>query len=239
MPFDFIKLQPYRINYKQLFDGLKNAPLLDNQKLKEEYLNYWLTVLKEHDKTAVKAFDTPEKIKNYQKQLLAFNEKEIFQQVFTFEPTNVNVYFHFRISIISHILSNNNQEVSPVQMELNEFSNKESHIKWSRVPIDEKQEFNSEPIFLVPFLNGKFNYLLIDGNHRVSHALDLGKEHIQGLPFSERSIIDFQLLCNSFDSLLYIFYNEMNHFANNKNRYHSTDQELLNKSYLAGNGFQF
>lgn len=239
MPFDFTEFKTYTIDYNLLFDGLKTAPFLDNQELKEMYLLQWKNTLERYDKGIVDVLDTPRKILDYQNTIAKENETQIFQQEFTFEPSKVKVFFHYRISVISKILLETNQSNQSVKTDLKEFTDSDSQIKWTVRNIDKSKKFNTTPIFLSPFLNGQYNYVVIDGNHRLSHAKLLNKKSINCFPFDERTMIDYELFCSGFDKLLYIFNNELNHFANNKMYKNATDDELLKKSYLSGNGFQF
>ncbi|NSP27599.1 hypothetical protein HRE78_13180, partial [Enterococcus faecalis] len=227
------------IDYNLLFKGLKNAPLLDNQELKEMYLLQWKNTLKRYDTELIKLLDTPKKILAYQNRITKENETQIFQQEFTFEPSKVTVFFHYRISVISKILLESKQLNNSIKIDLKEFTDINSQIKWTARKINKLKKFNISPIFLAPFLNGQYNYIVIDGNHRLSHANHLNKKSINCFPFDERTMIDYELFCSGFDKLLYIFNNELNHFANNKMYKNATDDELLKKSYLSGNGFQF
>lgn len=239
MPFDFINLKTYSIDYDTLFESLKTVPFLENQDWKEQYLSYWKKVLIDLDANAIETFNTPEKISDYNRRIHEAKETEIFQQEFTFSTSKVKVYFHYRISIIFQILAATYSTGSAPEIELADFTNQNTPIKWSKVPVNKNRKFNNEPVFLVPFLNGQYKELLIDGNHRVSQAIELGKKKIKAFPFHESSVIDFELFCHRFDLFLYVFQNEINHFANHKAYNKMTDEELLEKSYLLGNGFQF
>ncbi|MBO0428339.1 hypothetical protein JZO82_04105 [Vagococcus fluvialis] len=239
MPFDFTNLKPYVIDYDLLFDSLEKLPLLDDQKLQQEYLLNWKNNLQRFDKVIVEQLNTPQKIANYQSAINKEEEFEIFQQEYTFFPSQVKIFFHYRVSVIFKSLEHFNQMNNSQKINLIDFTNKESKIKWTNRQINLLKKYNNTPIFLIPFFDKQYNYLVIDGNHRISHAVALNKKNINGFSFSEKSVIDNQWFCSGFDKILYIFYNEMNHFANNKKYNNTPDYELLMKSYLSNKGFQF
>lgn len=239
MPFDFDEYKMYTIDYDLLFDNIFKLPFLNNLQWKEIYLLQWKGILQECDLASIEHFNTPEKIQKYQQAVAAENEGLIFKKSFTFQPSQIEVFFNFRISIIFKILNDSNQNVNSTKISLNKFNSSHPEIHWDPRTIDKSAKFNNYPIFIVPFFDKDSNGLVIDGNHRVTHAIQLRKKYIDCFFFSEKNVVDLNLFCSAFDKMLYIFFNEINHFFINKTYKNSTDLELLNKSYLSGNGIQF
>lgn len=239
MPFDFLKLQPYSINYEILFNELKSAPILSSQNLKEQYLDIWKEALIESDKIVEEAFNTPVKVRKLQNRVLNKNETEIFQDTFYFGASHVKVYFHYRVSAIVNCLMNINYNLQIEKLPLEEFSKPNSSIQWSEVPIDQSLGFNDSPIILAPFYNHPYRYVVIDGNHRLSHAKKLKKHSIDCIFLAEQTLIENNFFTTIFDKLIYIFYNELNHLANEKLIKQTPDDILLKKSFLNDNNFHF
>lgn len=239
MPIDFTTYNKYEIDYNKLFTSLLNLNVLTTSDLNFKYFNLWKNTLINHDKEIVSRFDSIEKIQDYKKQVTIHNESEFFSHDFTFEPSRVKVFIHYRVSALNKLLTDTKSFTHYIDIDISEFTKHDSDIAYSKVKVDSNRKFNDTPIIIVPFLNGHSNNLVIDGNHRVAHAIATNKKSIKAIPVSEKTLIEHRLFSSSFDLFLYIFFNELNHFSNNKGYYNLSDIELLNRSYIINGDFRF
>jgi len=236
MPFNFPELTTYSIDYSKLFQHFSNLPILNNSQLQKAFIENWLKELKIHDKALVDALNSPEKIKNYAEKSLAYNELEVFQQSLTMG--DVEIFIHFRVSALLQII-NMHGPVESTKITLTEFTNEKTQYVWNPVETDPTYPTNNEPVLIVPLLNGQYNFLVIDGNHRVSSAVKAEFKYIETLTLAESSVIDLEIFSSSFDKLFYTFFNEMGHLANKRNYENLTDNELLRFSYLNNGEYKF
>lgn len=236
MPFNFPKLTKYSIDYSKLLQHFSTLPILSNSKLQKTFIENWLKELKTHDKVLVDSLNSPEKIKNHAGKSLAYNELEVFQQSLTMG--DVEVFIHFRVSALLQII-NMHGPVEGIKIPSTEFTNEKTKFLWDPVETDPTYPINNEPILIVPFLNGQYNFLVIDRNHRVSSGVKAKFNYIETLTLAEHSVIDLEIFSSGFDKLLYIFFNEMSHLANKRHRENLSDNELLKLSYLNNGIYKF
>lgn len=234
MPFDFIGYKPYSINYNSFFNELNLNRIFNDKNVQGQYLSRWMDVLKNHDSNLVKQLSTKEAIIEYRIKIQ--NEPEIFQLPITF--SNNNILLHFRTSI-ANILSADYRTKSQL-VPLEEFTRADGIIHWTPVNsnVDDYSKANN-PILIVPYLNGKINYLVVDGNHRLTYKTQHNINQIYALIISEKSIIENSLFSSSFDKFYYIFNNEINHIGNETASGKYSDMQLMQKSFLMGNGYSF
>ncbi|WP_036217430.1 hypothetical protein [Lysinibacillus sphaericus] len=236
MPLIFPKLTIYSIDYPKLSQHFSKLPILNNSQLQKTFIEDWLKELKIHDKVLVDELNSPEKIRNYAKNALAYNELEVFQQQLTMG--DVEVFIHFRVSALLQIIKMHGP-VEGKKIALTEFTKEKTQFLWDSVETDPTYPINNEPILIVPFLNGQYNFLVIDGNHRVSSAVKAKLNYIETLTLAEHSVIDLEIFSSGFDKLLYIFFNEMSHLANKRHYENLSDKELLKLSYLHKGEYKF
>lgn len=234
MPFDFLSQRHYSINYLDLFDEINSKEILNDKSVQTKYLMEWIKVLKESDNFITKELETKESI--IKMNLLLQSEPEIFQLPINFQRNKI--LMNFRVSIANKIIGMSN--VKSEFIEVNEFIEKDSNIYWT--PINEYEVLNinsKEPIVIVPFLNGKYSYLVIDGNHRLTYKTKRNINDIRAFIIAEQSVIEHSLFSSGFDKLYYIMHNELNHMAEETESKNTNAFQLIHKSYLTDGNFKF
>lgn len=234
MPFDFTTYKPYSVNYEGMFNEINSKQILDDSYVQTHYLKRWREVLEKHDDIVTKQLSTPKAILEMQKLLQS--EPEVFQIPMNF--TNTEILIHFRVSIANKLIKNSKSAAQHIP--LDEFTREDGAIKWTPVDTNVDKYANSkDPIIAVPFLNNKFNTLVIDGNHRLTYKTKNNIDDIRALIISEESVIDHLLFASSFDMYYYIMHNELNHMANATHRQNAKAMEIVHKSYLTDGKFKF
>lgn len=234
MPFDFKNFKSYTINYDKLFNEVNKNNIFNDKNIQIQYLNRWIDVLKEHDKIIVNQLNTANDILKY--TILTRDEPEIFQ--LPIHWSNNTILLHFRISIANSVIENylSQSELFPLE----EFTSEDSSIYWT--PVDgnvERYSKANKPILIIPYLNGRYGHLVIDGNHRLTYKKNNNCNNIPALIISEKSVIEHSLFSSSFDSMYYIFNNELNHFGSETASGNFNAMHLIQKSFLMGNGYLF
>ena len=235
MPIDFLTFTPYDINYEKLMIGFEKQPIFDNEKLQRNYLNKWKTQLKSADNDLLKKMRNPSYL---QKLIDNFQPHEKFQHKTNFN-TGVSVLINFVVEPLVQMAKSDQQYSQDVN--LNKFSKELKLVTWTP-PENQKEdiEIKKEPIIFVHFYNAQaFTYLLIDGNHRVANAIQQGKERIPSLIIDPREMIAGDYFSSKFDKLFFIFQNEIYYLYQCKTQYQMTDKELLTRSYLSNQQFNF
>lgn len=234
MPFDFAKYKHYSINYTSLFNVLNSYNIISDKNLQAQYLKSWMSTLINSDNIITNELKTQESILRLQKLLQT--ERQIFR--FPLNHQNNEIILNFRASIANQTISDHKMKGSFVP--LDNFVLKNSIINWTPVDTNVDSYSNSkEPIIMVPFLNGKDTFLVIDGNHRITYKTKHNINDIQAMIFSEKSVIDFDLFSSEFDKLYYIMHNELNHMSKETHNKMEDPNQLVQKSYLNGGKFKF
>ncbi|WP_432355333.1 hypothetical protein [Sporosarcina sp. A2] len=207
------------------------SEIFDDKNLQQYYINNWLNVLKEHDGILLNSFNTTQKINNFKINILASEtDNEVFQQQMIFGDSSV--FIHFRISPILFTFKKITIPDKDIKaIPLNDLINSESQFLWHDVGNDNNRPIK-DPILIVPFLNGQYKYLVIDGNKRISSAMRQKADSINGIFLAEEYITEAKYFSSSFDKLFYIFNNELIHIGNQKHYTNMTDEELINLSIL-------
>lgn len=235
MPIDFLTFSPYVIDYDKLMKGFESQPLFDNEKLQRNYLNKWKTRLKNADNDLLRKMRNP----NYLQKLVDnFRPYEKFQHRTNFD-SGISVLLNFNVEPLVQRAKSDHQYSQEVG--LDNFSKELEFITWT---IPENQEetikLKKDPIIFVHFYNARaFTYLLIDGNHRVANAIKKGKKSISSLIIDPREMTKGDYFSSEFDRLFFIFQNELFYLYQCKTQYQMTDKELLTKSYLSNQQFNF
>lgn len=234
MPFDFINFRHYSINYLDLFNEINSQEILSNKSLQVQYLKMWMKELSDCDNILKKQLNIPESISKL--RLLLQLEPEIFQLPINFQYNEI--LLHFRITIANKITSG--AKYKSIFIPLSEFIQKNSLFKWTLVDtnVDFYSNFN-KPIIIVPFFSGQYNYLVIDGNHRLTNKIKNNADGIYALIISEQSVIEHSLFSSGFDKLFYIMHNELRHMVNATHYKKANAYQLIQKSYLKDGKFKF
>lgn len=227
MPFDFLKMKPYKINYDTFFEELNKNKILNDKMLQEAYLRKWKEVLIEHDNVLLNGLKTSEDIKNLLNKMI--NEPRSFQLPIEFESNEI--LLHFRVDPIRKFIIEN--KINGGFIDLNEFISENRSIEWNPVEEDVSHySKNNEPIIMVPFFIGKTSHLVIDGNHRLTYKTKNKINNIHAVTIAEETVINNYMLASSFDKLYYTMHNELVYMGNKSITEDIEPLLLLQRSYL-------
>lgn len=229
MPFDFLSHNLYTINYEEfLTKSIEIFPAKDKN-LKYQYFKKWINLLKTLD----------DQCQNY----VLTNELKVMQnilnlQIFQFkipiyDNTSNIAEFHFNIDNViaklKFVLSQ--KDLKGISVSIDKFVENDSQIKWDEASSTVLRS-NSLPLLIVPFLFGQFDYLVIDGNHRLTNAIKIQEKQINAIFISSVVLQDQQIFMSRFDQLFYLFNYEIVHFANEIYYDNLPFEHLLKKSLL-------
>lgn len=233
MPFDFLKLKHYDINYESFRNELLKAQIFNDIQIQKMYINRWIKELSERDRILYNSLDSVDKIEIYKKRKLS--EPQTFQ--LPMHHKNNTILLHFRASHANKVIKGSYEQASIIP--LSEFSKSESIVSWTPVESDVSiYRGNNKPIITVPFYSSGYTLLVIDGNHRLTQKVNDNEKSIRVINLAEVSVVDWNLLASDFDKLYYIFVNEIFHMSNAT--YNGTDAcKLINMSYLCSGRYKF
>lgn len=242
MSFDYVKFKPYTVNYMNLVSYLNQFNIFSDKNMQRAYLLSWVQLLKSDEEAINRDLKDPEKLK--QILLTPNTEPETFQYPVSYGGETIQ--FHFRISAANKLLSNYNHLGTPIPT--SEFEDPKSNTLWT--PVDKNTLLNHEikilkrisdadPILMVPFSNGQYDYLVIDGNHRITYSIQNKITELKNLVISEESVIEHQLMFSSFDIHMYILHNEINHLGKLTLKGDLSPLEISRKSFLVDGVFKF
>lgn len=230
MPIIFPSLKTYEIDYKLLqSDLMKHTKkhLFHLEQNRINFLEQWLHYLKQADTMLIEKIQTNFELES--KYVKFYYENEIFQQPHHYEEQTI--YTHFNVSILNDHVPQNPLEIA-VPIDANEFTKWNSPFHWT--PTLSKPLFNemkSSPVMAVPVLEGYSNYLIVDGNHRLTEWVK-SKNKIPTLLFGIDFLIQSTAFCSDFDKLHYIFRYDLTRLVNLTFENKLTDSELLSQSLL-------
>lgn len=233
MPFDYKKYKHYSINYSNLFDELNSKEILSDRKIQSEYLELWMRTLRTYDDIITKQLKSKEAINDAISYLQS--KPEIFQFPSTYGSNEILI--QFSASVANEIIPNGTKGTF---IPLDEFVKDDRSIYWT--PVDEDVSSYSgadQPIIIVPYLNGQYGDLVIDGNHRITYKVKNNINNISAILISEQSVIDFAFFLSWFDMMFYIMHNELNHMINGTHLNKIDASKLIQKSYLVDKKFKF
>ena len=228
MPFNFIDLETYQIDYKNLFEYFKNFPILDDESLQKKYLYKWIGMIEHSDELLVSQMNS--KIQIFAHQQRTKKNKNYFVQDMHYGSNIVQI--QFQVDQLNTLLKMYDDNIFNQKISTENFSGDLSCIQWQERKIEFCEKFNTEPIYILPFALGRKQYLVIDGNHRVTQAVQEKHSEISVIVLEEDFVIKNNIFPSEFDKLFYIFHNELSRFANNKIQNNITDVMLLDTSYL-------
>lgn len=228
MPFNFLTMNHYKIDYDKLFREVNSKPILRDKEMQFQLINKWINVLKEADKKITKQLSTERNIENLKKLML--EEPEAFQLPMHHDGNDI--FLHFRISKIKESLNSSINQYS--EFDISQII--AGKINWSSIELDKNYRPNlNHPIIIIPFLNNEYDYLVIDGNHRISYCVNNNIKKIRVLCLEEEFVKENAIFSTEFDRFYYIFMNEMSHMAinNRKSNFnHFSGEKFLRKNSL-------
>lgn len=225
MPVTFHEPEIYYINYNELFIGLNNDEFLNDKELQYYYLESWLDKLREADDDVIKNIEQKRK----QFRSSSTKEPEIFKQEIGL--SNQIISIQLRVSYILELTASvDKQQIR--RLESNCFTSPYSAIKWTGVENPKVYpETINKPVILIPFCNGRYSWLLIDGNKRVTNAVRYNQK-VNLIILDVQSLIDYDCFCSEFDMYAYIMYTELYYMKRETVLNKRNAKDLIKESFL-------
>lgn len=226
MPINFMNRKLYEINYDIISNELNSVQIFQNKTIQKIYCSKWLEKLAECDIKSCKDVTEPLKREILSRELQ--EAPELFQFPIIFG--NTTMYVHFWVSRINKVLelysvSEDNLE----KIDISEFANQDGNICWTATR--DNVVIKSEPIVLAPIKLRNYTTIVIDGNHRITEAIERHVKYVRAITIDENFLIESHLFPTEFDELLYIFHNEVAVLSSYIEAGVS-DEEVLKKSYF-------
>lgn len=230
MPYDFLKYHPYKIDYSNFQKNLMSAFLSPTTKLKIKYLSTWVDILENADSKVCVDFD-----ESFNSDINYFPSLQFYQfKMSLFNDSRNCASIHFNIDNLEEKLLLELSSSENVIVEISEFAESDSAIKWDSIPNHENFAFknNRLPILIVPFLLGQYNYLVVDGNHRLSYAINNKQNLIKAIFISLSQITEPGLFMSRFDYYFYLFNYEIVDFCNKILNEKMVLDQLIESSFI-------
>ncbi|MHB0803757.1 hypothetical protein PVK73_31780 [Bacillus thuringiensis] len=218
MAYNFITNKLYPIDFNELKKMFLQHHLLSFD-YQEEWITNWLELLQKADQ------DTYIKIKN--NQHLSFKKLEIAQKQLIFP--SFTFYFHFFIAGAHLFIEKTKPTIQNIS--LHQIQNQSFPLDWTPTDHWQKSVNNHKPILYIEFPFDTHEYLLIDGNHRLTAKIQTQQTSIPSYFISPQHIIKFSLLPASIDLTMYLFLIESSHFSKALSEHTYTHQHIFNSSF--------
>ena len=234
MPVDFMLEKMYKVDYKAWKRELSKAPIFGSKEIQKIYLDKWMEILKEQDGFACRDYDNPEI-----KMLMLKEKKEApenFQIPINYEKNAM--FIHFRVSRIIQMIEQSGVSLeNTIDIDIKEFTDKNTRINWT--PTTDIVKVKTQPIIIVPLTVDKFyQWLVIDGNHRITHAITERERSIKAFPLDPDFLVEANLFSTGFDKFLYIFQNEIMALASYIHMDGYSDEEAIKLAYFCSRKVQ-
>lgn len=228
MPVDFISGEIYKVDYVAWKKELSQMPIFHSGDIQKIYLDKWIEFLMTEDDFACKNYNDP---KN---KMLMLKERmeapENFQIPINYDTNSM--YIHFRVSRIIQILEKSGFFLdNATDVNIKEFTDKNTRINWTQTT--DIVEIKKQPIIIVPLTIDKFyQWLVIDGNHRITHAIAKRKISVKAFFLNPDFLLKENLFSTGFDKFLYVFQNEIIALASYIHRDDYSDKEAMQLAYF-------
>lgn len=176
-------------------------------------------------------FDKWEKVlfETYNKEKKTIFEFTNYRNFYTnFNLPNSEIRIHFGIDKTINLAKNLPVQKIPLYA-FSEFNNGIATIKYTNVILDGEYDYQycKKPIIVIPYNNCGLNYLVIDGNHRITSYKKHNKSEINAKLLDIESIIP--LIASNFEKALYFLIFESEDFSNYI--YNSASQYFINGEF--------
>lgn len=215
MAYDVVTGKRYTIDFDELETMVRKSPL--NFHYKNEWISGWLEVLNKAEQ------DTDTQINN-----ISFEGCEVFQKELHF-PT-FTFYFNFVIPGTEHFIEELNPKTHTIL--LKDIRDKSFALDWTPTDDWRRSVNNQKPIICTRFPYGVNEYLLIDGNHRLTAKMHTKQEAIKSYIISPREIVDHKILPMAIDRVMYLFIIESANFTKALSEKKYTDREIFDSSLV-------
>ena len=230
MPINMMTGKPYGINYPNMRKELLAMTSSHDKELQQMYVDKWVAELMEADKNSVASYTDP----NNQSMIMMekMEAPETFQTIVNMQENELLI--HFRVSRIIQMLQMSGiTEADAIEISIDEFIDKKV-INWTSTDSIVDRE---DPIIIFPFTIGKtYKELVVDGNHRVTTAIQKKKKMIKAIIVDPDAAVLNHMLSSSFDELLYVFQNEVVWMGSHYNENIEDEKMLIMQSFfMCGN----
>ena len=234
MPVDFMSDKIYKVDYTAWKRELSQMPIFDSGEVQKIYLDKWMEILKAQDGFACRDYNNPKM------KMLMLKEKmeapENFQIPVNYETNTM--FIHFRVSRIIQMIEQSGASLdNAINIDIKEFTDKNMRINWT--PTTDIVKIKTQPIIIAPLTVDKFyQWLVIDGNHRITHAIAEREKSVKAFSFDPIALVEGNLFSTGFDKFLYIFQNEMIALASYIHRDGYSDEEAIKLAYFCSGKVQ-
>lgn len=235
MPVDYMSDKIYKIDYVAWKRELSQMPIFNSRKIQKSYLDKWIKILKTQDDLACKDYKEPRSKMLMSKERM--EASEIFQIPIIYKTNTV--YIDFRVSCIIQMMEQSENLLDNTRaIDIKEFTDKNIRINWT--PTIDIVEIKKLPIIMVPLTVDKFyKWLVIDGNHRITHAIEKKEKSIKALLLPPDVLIERDFFSTEFDRFLYVFQNEMVALASYIHMYGYSDKQAIKLAYFYSGNVQY
>lgn len=234
MPVDFMSDKIYKVDYTAWKRELSQMPIFDSGEVQKIYLDKWMEILKAQDGFACRDYNNPKM------KMLMLKEKmeapENFQIPVNYETNTM--FIHFRVSRIIQMIEQSGASLdNAINIDIKEFTDKNMRINWT--PTTDIVKIKTQPIIFAPLTVDKFyQWLVIDGNHRITHAIAEREKSVKAFSLDPNALVEGNLFSTGFDKFLYIFQNEMIALASYIHRDGYSDEEAIKLAYFCSGKVQ-
>lgn len=231
MPYKFPKVQKYVIDYDNLTDDIfkrSKELLFDTPNLLLDYINTYITQLAAAEQ---RMFATMKSNPNLIYEMRRhYHNNEVFSQPIYF--SDQNLFIHFSVYEILNIINLATEQGNPPPVQyfdVETFYGPERNFIWA--PNNSFLTNKIDPIIAVPYPYGYQNFLVIDGNTRLT---TWGKQ-VREVPvifLDPNFLVEHDLFPSDFDKIIYLFQLDLANLAKKKQDFSLSDKKLLEISYL-------
>lgn len=221
MAYNFITEESYDIRFDELEYLFLQHHLVDFQ-YQDTWIGSWLERLKRADQ------DTNLQSERTHQQNLSFRGLEIAQKKWIFP--SFTFYFHFFIAGARMCIEQTKSDIHRIV--LDRIQNASFALDWTPTTNWRRAVNNQKPVICTRFPVVKKEYLLIDGNHRLTAKIYTRQKSIKTYILSPQQILDYNILPAPIDTMMYLFLLESSNFSKllAENKY--THQRIFDASFL-------
>ncbi|MHB0803358.1 hypothetical protein PVK73_28855 [Bacillus thuringiensis] len=219
MAYNFVTNTIYPIHFHELEMLFLKKNLLHFQ-YQDEWLINWLKILKKANQDTNKSIE--------KKQNLSFTKFEMAQKKLIFP--SFTFYFHFFIAGARLFIEKTNPKIHKIT--LDRIQNQSFPLDWTPTSNWKKAIQNQTPIICTKFPLGGNEYLLIDGNHRLTAKIQTRQKSIKSYILHPQAILYFNILPALIDMTMYLFLIESSNFAKALSKDTYTHQQIFNSSFI-------
>lgn len=230
MPIEFPEVTEYSLDYQNILAALIDqceGMLFDDPKLTVKYLSHFVDQLKSYDFESCNKLKVDSTLRLKLRQYYKYNE--IFQHTLGFYGEDA--YIHFDVDKILKYLEKTkrdgiNTEVHSIN--IGDFYGPTKNFLWTP---NNYPSTKPDPLIAVPYPHYYQNYLIIDGNSRLT-TFGKSKKALPVIIIAPQELITLNFFLSDFDKYLYIFQLDFANLTNIKHNENPSDSSLLDRSFI-------